>query len=95
MCNLKGAALVKKTSLASCNCKVFNGFDIFKLSFELLVWFCPGVRVHKGISIVLSLFRSHWVAVVHCLVLCSCSCEPVHEDRTPRLACHIETFSCL
>ena len=43
--------------------------------------FCPGVRVHKGITIVLSLFRSHWLAVVYCLVLCSCSCEPVHEDN--------------
>ena len=44
--------------------------------------FCPSVRVHKGITIVLSLFRSHWLAVVYCLVLCSGSCEPVHEDRT-------------
>ena len=44
--------------------------------------FCPGVRVHKGITIaVLSLFRSYWLAVVYC-VLCSGSCEPVHEDRT-------------
>ena len=45
--------------------------------------FCPGVRVHKGIAIVLSLFRNHWLAVVYCLVLCSGSCEQVHEDRTP------------
>ena len=44
--------------------------------------FCPGVRVHQGITIVLSLFRSHWLAAVYCLVLCSGSCEPVHEDRT-------------
>ena len=44
--------------------------------------FCPGVRVHKEITIVLSLFRSHWLAVVYCLVLCSGSCEPVHEDRS-------------
>ena len=44
--------------------------------------FCPGVRVHKGVTIVLSLFKSHWLAVVYCLVLCSGSCEPVHEDRT-------------
>ena len=44
--------------------------------------FCPGVRVHKGITIVLSLFRSHWLAFVYCLVFCSGSCEPVHEDRT-------------
>ena len=28
------------------------------------VGFCPGVRVHKGITIILSLFRSHWLAVV-------------------------------
>ena len=46
--------------------------------------FWPGVRVHKGITIVLSLFRSHWLAVVYCLILCSGSCEPVHEDRTTR-----------
>ena len=45
--------------------------------------FCPGVPVHKGITIVLSLVRSHWLAVVYYLVLCSGSCEPVHEDRTP------------
>ena len=44
--------------------------------------FCPGVRVYKGITIVLSLFRSHWLAVVYCLVLYSGSWEPVHEDRT-------------
>ena len=43
--------------------------------------FCPSVPVHKGIIIVFSLFRSHWLAVVHCLVLCSGTCEPVHEDR--------------
>ena len=47
-----------------------------------MLGFCPGVRVHKGIIIVLSLFRSHWLAVVYCLLLCSGSCEPVHEDRT-------------
>ena len=46
--------------------------------------FCPGEPVHKGISIVLSLFRSHWLAVVYCLVLCIVSREPVHEDRTPK-----------
>ena len=45
--------------------------------------FCPGVRVHKGITIVPFLFRNHWLAVVYCLVLCSGSCEQVHEDRTP------------
>ena len=47
--------------------------------------FCPGVRVHKGITIVLSLFRSHWLAVGYCLFLCSGSCEPVHEDRTGKM----------
>ena len=40
--------------------------------------FCPGVPVHKEKTIVQSLFRSHWLAVVYCLVYC----EPVHEDRT-------------
>ena len=44
--------------------------------------FCPGVLVHKGITIVLSLFRSHWLAIVYCLVFCIGSSEPVHEDRT-------------
>ena len=47
-----------------------------------LIGLCPGVPVHKGITIVLSLFRSHWLAVVYCLVFCIGSCEPVHEDRT-------------
>ena len=44
--------------------------------------FWPGVPVHKGITIVISLFRSHWLAIVYCLVFCIGSCEPVHEDRT-------------
>ena len=30
----------------------------------------------------LSLFRSHWLAVVYRLFLCIGSCVPVHEDRT-------------
>ena len=47
-----------------------------------VIGFCPGVPVHKGITIVLSLFRSHWLAVLYCLVYCIGSCEPVHEDRT-------------
>ena len=47
--------------------------------------FCPGVTVHKGITIVLSLFRSHWLAVGYCLVFCIGSCEQVHEDRTQNL----------
>ena len=38
--------------------------------------FCPGVPVHKGITIVVSLFMSHWLAVVYCLVFCIGSCEP-------------------
>ena len=45
-------------------------------------WFFLGVQVHKGITIVLSLFRSHRLVVVYCLVLCSGSCGPVLEDRT-------------
>ena len=49
---------------------------------RITFWFCPGVPVHKGITIVLSLFRSHWLAVVYCLVLCRGSCVPVQEDRT-------------
>ena len=50
--------------------------------------FCPGVPAHKGITIVLSLFRSPWLAVVYCLVYCIGSCEPVHEDRAVfELAC--------
>ena len=31
-------------------------------------------RVHKGITIVISLFMSHWLAVVYCLVFCIGSC---------------------
>ena len=58
-------------------------FVFFVLRYRwVLQGFCPGVRVHKGITVVLSLFRSHWLAVVYCLVLCSGSCEPVHENRT-------------
>ena len=34
--------------------------------------FCPGGN--KGITIVLSLFRSHWLAVGYCLVFCNVSC---------------------
>ena len=66
-----------------------RGVSSFRLCrFENLLddcikfWFCPGVRVHKGITIVLSLFRSHWLAIVYCFILCIGSCEPVHEDRT-------------
>ena len=77
-------------------------FGNFILPFETIrlfrkVWFCPGVPVHKGIMIVLSLFRSHWLlAVAYCLVCCIGSCEPVHEDRTKifrsvelELSCHL------
>ena len=43
----------------------------------VIVGFCPGVPVYKGITMVLSLFRSHsWLVVVYCLVFCSGSCEP-------------------
>ena len=55
--------------------------------------FCPGVPVHKGITIVLSLFRSHWLAVVYCLVFCIGSCEPIHEDRTKKTVFRSRTFS--
>ena len=43
---------------------------------------CPGVPAHKRITIVLSLFRSHWLAVVCCVVFCIGFCESVNEDRT-------------
>ena len=46
------------------------------------VWFCPGVPMHKTITIVLSWFRSHLLAVVYCFVFCIGSCEPAHEGRT-------------
>ena len=45
-------------------------------------WLCPGVPVHKGMTIALSLFRSRCLAVVYCLVLSIRSCELVHEDKT-------------
>ena len=54
--------------------------------------FCPGVPVNKGITIVLSLFRSHSLAVVYCLVFCIGSCVPVHEDRTHRRNLLIDAF---
>ena len=47
--------------------------------------FCPDLPVHKGITIVFSLFRNHWLAVVYCVVFWIGSCEPVHQvhkDRT-------------
>ena len=50
--------------------------------YSLYLRFSPGVRAHKGITIVLSLFTSHWLAVTDCLAFCIGSCEPVHEDRT-------------
>ena len=52
------------------------------IDFKHKFWFCPGVPVNNGITIVLPLFRSHWFAVVYCLVFCIGSCVPVHEDRT-------------
>ena len=57
-------------------------FIDFGLKSVKIKGFCPGVLLHKGMTIVLSLFRSHCLAVLYCLVLCGGSCEPVHEDRT-------------
>ena len=62
---------------------------MYMFLFTWIVRFCPGVPVHKGITIVLSLFRSHWLAVVYRLVLCSRSCEPVHERTEPIMLCAI------
>ena len=42
---------------------------MLKLKFKFMFGFCPGVPVHKGKTIFQSLFRSHWLAVVYCLVL--------------------------
>ena len=50
-------------------------------------WFCPCVPVYKGISIVFSLFRIHWLCVAYCLVSCIGSCVPVHDDR-PNIFCY-------
>ena len=47
---------------------------------KTLSW-CTG---SQGNNLFFSLFGSHWLAVVY-LVLCSGSCEPVHEDRTPNV----------
>ena len=52
------------------------------LALVVIFWFSPGVPVYKGITIVLSFFRSHWLTVVYCLVFCIGSCEPVHEEGT-------------
>ena len=55
----------------------------------------PGVPVHNEITIVLSLFRSHWLAVVYCSVLYIGSCELVHEDRISLLmVCIIKPGLC-
>ena len=63
-------------------------------SAAVIVGFCPGVAVYKGITVVLSLFRSHsWLVVVYCLVFCSGSCEPVHLDRTN--SCSKEHYVCV
>ena len=63
-------------------------------SAAVIVGFCPGVPVYKGITMVLSLFRSHsWLVVVYCLVFCSGSCEPVHLDRTN--SCSKEHYVCV
>ena len=35
----------------------------------------------REFTIVLSLFGSHWLAVMYCLVLCGGSCELLHEER--------------
>ena len=43
---------------------------------------CPHVPVHKGITVVFCLFRSHRLSVImYCLVFCIGSRVPVHEDR--------------
>ena len=50
-------------------------------------WFCHGVPVQKGINIVLSLFKSHWLPVFfYCLVFCIGYCKPRYT-RTERKAC--------
>ena len=45
---------------------------------------CPRVPVHMAIAIVFSLFRIHWLRVVHCLVFYIGSSVLGHEDRTQR-----------
>ena len=61
---------------------VKKNFRVYS-STAVIVGFCPGVAVYKGITMVLSLFRSRsWLVVAYCLVFCSGSCEPVHLDRT-------------
>ena len=46
--------------------------------------FFPGVPVHNGITIVLSLFRSHWLVIVYCLVYCigsPCTEQPANLPK--------------
>ena len=71
-------------------------------SAAVIVGFCPGVAVYKGITMVLSffrrvdmdVFRSHsWLVVVYCLVFCSGFCKPVHLDRTN--SCSKEHYVCV
>ena len=72
-----------KTRCTSGNGNLLHFIVIISVPYALVLWFCPGVLVHKGIAIVLSLFRGHWLAVVYCLVFFIGPCEPVYEDKTP------------
>lgn len=43
----------------------------------------PCISVFKGITLVFSLFRSHWLAVKCCFIFCIISGVLLHEDRSP------------
>ena len=49
---------------------------------ESALWLCINVPAHKGISIAFSLFTSHWLAAVYCLLFSIGSCVRIHEDTT-------------
>ena len=51
------------------------------------------VPVHKGVAIVFSLFRIHWLCVVDCLVFCIGSYKSVHGHRTLYAVFLIESHS--
>ena len=66
-------------------------------SAAVIVGFCPGVAVYKGITMVLSLFRSHsWLVVVYCLVFCSGSCSSflMWKKRNSRSIGNIDRSMC-
>ena len=58
---------------------VDTNHKLIRYVYNLVLSWCTG---SQGNNHFFSLFRSHWLAVVYCFVLCSGYGEPVHEDIT-------------